>query len=350
MSNISTGMDEVNILYQSSDAYAPVMGVSLTSLFENNKHIDVIRIYIVDGGIREETKQTILKLGSLYGREINFLSSKVIDDLLEKKGIKKWRGSYAVFYKIYALDQIKEPISRFLAIDADTIINKDISPLYFYDLEGYTLGMVQDFMPYSYMKKIGMSDKDTYYNSGMVLFDVNKWNENNCKQQLEDFLNESFEIILYADQDAISIALQKEIKKLSINYNYFTVYSAMRDCLSFELKDLYKLYGLYDLCNFYPVDEVAKAEKEATVYHFVGGTVVGRPWEEGDHYSIFSLWDRYKAISLWSESGKKKSHETSFHKKEKKLHKILPAPLFKLVYKMAYDMYWHRILKIRPNS
>ena len=350
MSDRSTGFDEVNILYQSSDAYAPVMGVSLTSLFENNKHIGVIRVYIVDGGISDESKQTILKLGTLYGREIYFLSSKVIDDLLEKKGVKKWRGSYAVFYKIYALDQIKEPINRLLAVDADTIINKDISPLYSLDLEGYTLGMIQDFMPYSYMKKIGMSDKDTYYNSGIVLYDIHKWTENKCQKQIEDFLSENYEKILYADQDAISIALQKEIKKLPINYNFFTIFSAMKDCLSFDLKTMYKLYDLDDLYNFYSVDELAAAEKEATVYHFEGGTVVGRPWEEGDHYSIFSLWDKYKAISPWSESGKMKSHATSFHKKEKTLHKILPAPVFKLVYKMAYDMYWRRILKIRPNS
>lgn len=350
MSVISTDFDEVNILYQSSDSYAPVMGVSLTSLFENNKHISVIRVYIVDGGISEESKQTIHKLGTLYGREINFLSSKVIDDLLENKGVKKWRGSYAVFYKIYALNQITIPIHRLLAVDADTIINKDICPLYFSDLEEYTLGMVQDFMPYSYMKKIGMSDNDTYYNSGIVLYDIHKWVENNCQRKIEDFLNENYEKILYADQDAISIALQKEIKKLPINYNFFTIFSAMKDCLSFDLKTMYKLYDLKDLCDFYTVDELAEAEKEATVYHFEGGTVVGRPWEEGDHYSIFSLWDKYKALSLWSESGKMKSHATGFHDKEKKLHRILPAPIFRLVYKMAYDLYWHRILKIRPNN
>ena len=209
MSDKATSINEVNILYQSSDAYAPVMGVSLTSLFENNKNIDVIRVYIVDGGISDENKQKILKLSSFYGREISFLSSKIIDDLLEKKGVKKWRGSYAVFYKVYALNQISIPIERLLAIDADTIINKDISPLYFSDLEGYTLGMVQDFMPYSYMKKIGMSNKDTYYNSGMVLYDVKKWVENNCQRQIEDFLSENCEKILYADQDAISIALQR---------------------------------------------------------------------------------------------------------------------------------------------
>lgn len=36
----------LNILYQSNDNYAPITGVSMTSLFENNKKLDEINIYL----------------------------------------------------------------------------------------------------------------------------------------------------------------------------------------------------------------------------------------------------------------------------------------------------------------
>ena len=38
----------LNILYQSDDNYAPYMGVSICSLFENNKNEESIKIYIID--------------------------------------------------------------------------------------------------------------------------------------------------------------------------------------------------------------------------------------------------------------------------------------------------------------
>lgn len=42
-------MSAVNILYASDDNYAPIAGVSMTSLFENNQGIEELRVwYIVD--------------------------------------------------------------------------------------------------------------------------------------------------------------------------------------------------------------------------------------------------------------------------------------------------------------
>ena len=41
-------MDKIlNVLYQSDNNYADLTGVSITSLFENNKHLDEINVYIL---------------------------------------------------------------------------------------------------------------------------------------------------------------------------------------------------------------------------------------------------------------------------------------------------------------
>ena len=345
-------MDQkINVLYQSSDAYAPIMGVSITSLFENNKNVPTLDVYIIDGGIQEATKSVILHLGEQYHRTIRFISGMAIDELLEKRAVQKWRGSYAMYYKIYALDLIEEEIDRFLAIDADTIVNQDIQALYKTDLGSNILGMVQDIMPASYLEKIGMHPNEAYYNSGVVLFDAVKWRSQRCSEQLERFFAGNLDNILYADQDALSIVLQDSIKKLPIIYNYFSIFTALNECLSFDLNTLYRLYSFDALSNYYPKSDLVAAEDSAVIYHYEGGTVVGRPWEVGHQpFVVFQLWEKYKLLSPWRDMKALPSYETRYHKIEIALSRILPKPLFLLIYKTAYTWYWKRILRIRPNN
>ena len=52
----------MNIIYSSSDAYSELAGVSITSLFENNKNIDDIEVYIIDNGISEKNKEHFHKI------------------------------------------------------------------------------------------------------------------------------------------------------------------------------------------------------------------------------------------------------------------------------------------------
>lgn len=341
---------EVNILYQSSGLYAPIMGVSLTSLLENNCHIQIMNIYVIDGGIGTEDKSKITRLCEIYNRNVIFISGKSIDELLEKKGIPKWRNSYAMYYKIYAIDLIGKQVDRLLVLDADTIINKRIDSLYFIDLDGRALGMVQDFMPHIYMKTIGMEKKQAYYNSGVVLIDINRWKEQHCRAKIDEFLQGDTKRVLYADQDAISIALQTHINKLPITYNFFIVFSALTECLSFDLEDIYSLYDIRKLHHFYSQHEMNKAVKDSTIYHYEGGAICGRSWEEGEHYSIFNIWDYYNALSPWRDMEKWEKTIVGYHKIEMNLQRLLPKRLFKIVYKIAYNMYWQSIIRIRPNS
>ena len=347
----TNSIGKVNILYQSSDVYAPVMGVSITSLLENNKNLDNISIYILDGGISEDNKKRLHLLGQDYCQKITFIDGKEIDDMLEKKGVKKWRNSYAMYYKLYAIDLIGKDIDRLLAIDADTIVNDEIKTLYSIDLDNNILGMVQDVMPASYMEKIGMSSAEVYYNTGMVLFDVRKWKEEKCIELIDRFFEGNLDNILFADQDALSILFQTKTKKLPLKYNYFALLSSLRECLRIDINGLYKLSSFEKLHEYYSREEILASEKDAVIYHYTGGTVVGRPWERGDQqYSLSELWEHYKEISLWNDMEKQPSHETRFHRIEKKLNSILPSPLFFVIYKTAFGLYWNRIMKIRPNN
>ena len=78
----------MNVLYQCDDRYAAVTGVSLTSLLENNRDWEEIRIYLIDDRVREENRKKFELLAQRYGRTIAFLDMGSISARLEASGAR----------------------------------------------------------------------------------------------------------------------------------------------------------------------------------------------------------------------------------------------------------------------
>ena len=61
----------MNIVYSSSDSYAELCGISIVSLFENNKSCDEINVYVIDNGISNQNKEKLLSTAKHYSRNIS---------------------------------------------------------------------------------------------------------------------------------------------------------------------------------------------------------------------------------------------------------------------------------------
>ena len=79
-------MKILNVLYQTDDNYAPIAGVSMTSLFETNQHLDEINIYMLDAGISKENLEKYHALCQKYGRTIHIIDSKPIEEKIKSYG------------------------------------------------------------------------------------------------------------------------------------------------------------------------------------------------------------------------------------------------------------------------
>lgn len=62
----------MNIVYSASDLYSSLAGISLTSIFENNKWADEINVFVMDNGIGIENKDKLYSLANKYGRKLSF--------------------------------------------------------------------------------------------------------------------------------------------------------------------------------------------------------------------------------------------------------------------------------------
>ena len=94
----------MNILYSSDDNYAKISMVSLASMLENNKEMKKIKIYYIDDNISIENKKKIIEIVNLFKREIEFISS----DILDTSFIMKTNFSKAGYYRLLISNIILE--------------------------------------------------------------------------------------------------------------------------------------------------------------------------------------------------------------------------------------------------
>ena len=77
------------IAYITSDEYAPYAGISLTSIFENNKNVEYIKVFICCYDLSEKNKSKFIETSIRYEREIEFIYIKVLKIKIQKEKICK---------------------------------------------------------------------------------------------------------------------------------------------------------------------------------------------------------------------------------------------------------------------
>ena len=101
----------MNVAYHSSNEFSPILGVSITSLFENNKDFEEINVFIIEKAINKINKEKLLKLAQSYGRNIYFIDMPEINETEKLNLVKvssKWGfdGYIRIFLDIILIIKI----------------------------------------------------------------------------------------------------------------------------------------------------------------------------------------------------------------------------------------------------
>lgn len=281
---------KLNLLIQSSDFYAPFAGVMLTSLFENNLNLDEINVYLLTADMSEENRKCFENLAKKYHHRIHFLDSNEIDTFLYEHEVPEWRGSYATYYKIFALSIIKEDIDRLIYLDSDMLVNGSILDLINYDLKDNILGMCVDVVSQTH-KKLIKHYSEFYYNAGMVVFNVKSWITENCREKVIKHIKNVHSAYPVVDQDLLNLVFSGKIQKIPLIYNFNT------DILIYKNSELIK--KIYGINKWYSHEECLEAQKKAVIFHCFG-TITMRPWILNNDHPLKKMWRDYLNRSPWS--------------------------------------------------
>ncbi len=151
--------------------------------------------------------------------EINFFE---VDDAIFNNCKGLYGNTYA-FVRLLIPYYVKE--SRVIYMDTDVIFNIDIDDLYKQDIDGFVIGAssfvnVSRSIDSNLFKSLGLGENSEYFNSGVMLIDLDEWRRNNITEKCIDFLSEYGDVIRVADETVLNVVFHNNFKKLDRVFNY----------------------------------------------------------------------------------------------------------------------------------
>ena len=281
----------MHIVYASDENYAPMLGISLTSLLENNRKTP-LQIHILDSGIGEEDHKKIEAVCKNYGQmPPHWIQADNISEELEMT-VKADRGSLAQFGRIFLSRHLDDEIQRVLYLDCDTIIRGSIEELYNLDLADKTVAALNDAFSVHYRKNLDLKPDDIMFNSGVMLIDMKKWRERKVEQRILEFVRSRHGFVEKGDQGALSAVLSRETLCFDAAFNAVTIFFdfSYREMLAYRKPPKY-----------YDEEEIQRAAENPVIVHYTLSFLSKRPWMEGCTHPWVDEWLKYKSLSPWND-------------------------------------------------
>lgn len=326
----------MNVVYSSSDSYAPIAGTSICSLLENNQDAAKIEIYLIDNNISTDNKEKLKNMVQRYGRELIFVSHV---DLNKKANleIEVGRWNISTFYRLFLCSILPDNVDRAIFLDCDTIVRHSLNELWSMDLEDKIVAAVDDCRSDQYKLELGLSPDNTYTNNGVLLLDLKRWRELNVEKDFLEYIVQNNGDITYVDQGVLNGVLSKKglVKVIHTKYNAMTVF------FDFNYKNLLKVRRPEHHLSY---QEYKEAVSDPYIVHFTSCFLSGtRPWNEKNNHPFQKEYLFYKSISPWSDMKQLPDNRKIGKKMMTKICNVLPKPIMiagiSLIHSKIYPMF-----------
>lgn len=288
----------MNIVYNCNDAFAVHTAVSIVSLFENNSKACDIEVYILANAVSEENKERLKSLPVKYHGDAHHRQVYIIE-------LEDYAGKIEAFFggsldtagfditvlaRLFAPSYLPKEVTRYIYLDADTIVLRDINALWETKLNGAVCGMVAEPTIYkSTRQQIGLTDDLPYYNSGMLLVDRDKWESEDISRACAAcFASFGRKGLSFPDQDILNTVLKGKIKNLPQKWNFFTNYH-YRSYISLIREAAWYAREVSET-------QYNEEKKHPAIVHFAGAE---RPWLRGNHNPYKESYREYLKLTPW---------------------------------------------------
>lgn len=319
----------INVLYHFNDKYAPFAGTSMTSLFENNRHLEM-RVFIMGEGISRKNLEKFEALSEQYQRKLVFLDTDHLIKMMQSINMPNYRGSYAANMRLFVADILPDDVDRLVYFDSDTVIVGKLDEIENMDLQDYPIAMVIDSLGFAHKKELKI--EGNYYNSGTIIYQMNIWRREMFTYKIIEHIKKVRSHYPMPDQDLLNIVCENRIKTLSPKYNLQPIH------VVFPWKVYYRFYGKN---GYYSSQEVEEAQKAPVVYHFF--RFCGEfPWDKNCVHPDEEIFDKYLKMSPWKDYVKVKADLSLPFKIERIMYKYLPKIVFIFAFEQAHKRMVHK--------
>lgn len=318
------------VAYHSSDTFSSVLAVSMASIMENNKAFEDITFYVLEKHISEENKTKLCHMVAEYGRKLVFIPMPNMQDEFNLP-IAQVRAKWILdsYCRLFFGSILPNNVERVLYLDCDTLCNDSLDELWNMDLNNNYCAAVTDALGEKYYQLFEMNKTSRYCNSGMVLFDLKKWREDNIENEIAQYVRNHNGYVFFMEQSVMNIILQDRILILHPRYNVYTLISALK---YHDLKTLRH-------CNrFYTDTEYNEAKEKPCIIHLTNLFLIkGRPWVEDCKHPFKDLFLHYRQLTPWREFPLQQNNYGILKKIQFALISIAPKKLLLWILGIVYE-------------
>ena len=252
MINIALGFDK---------GYCRHAGATIQSIVYNTK--TPVKFYLmIDNSVTRLDRYFLKSIIEKNNHQVEFVDmSEYFNDLYTGN----W--SKAMYYPIVLANIIKDS-DRVLFLDSDIIVTNDLTDFYNIDLNNYYVAAVHDCAMrsvikmkrkmrmsiskekitmeeyFSNMRKWNDDDISKYFNSGMLLLNLEFIKQQNAIDRMFEILKT--ENLACPDQDCFNICFHDNVKIMPVNYNFKILDEGLHDNMDVEAKKIYDEYLVND--------------------------------------------------------------------------------------------------------
>lgn len=260
--------------------FAPDCGVMLASLLAASRNEEVHVHLLRDASLPDRDLEALRQVVAGHPGDATL---HVLDGAAERVQTlaRSDRFPPAIWYRVLVAELLPD-LPRVLYLDADTLINAPLTDLWRTDLEGHALGAVTnplfpEMVP-RIRSELGLPDGSSYFNSGVLLLDLELWRADEISAQVLHFA-ERHRHLIWPDQDALNAVLHTRRLHLHPRWN--------------------AMPGLWELPpSFmpYPPDQAQEARHDPAIVHFVGPH---KPWHYRSRHPFGPEYFSHLARTPW---------------------------------------------------
>lgn len=205
----------INIGYGINDKFSRCTAASIISFCQNNPnkkiHFHIISLDLsIDSKIRLKTlaKEKHIYI-TIYEANPYFFANLPV----------KINLPIPAYFR-FILPLILKEYKKIFYIDADILCLKNAEDFFNIKLDNYIIAAIPDDRIFNSRNSALNLTDHTYFNSGVLIINVQKWLALNITEKLLSILQKTPHLFIYPDQDALNIILTKNIKYIEQKFNY----------------------------------------------------------------------------------------------------------------------------------
>lgn len=254
-------MNKIHIFFTINDTYCFHLAVAMVSILKNSKLNDNFHFHVISSDLKEESKNKLMLLKTIKDFEIEFL-------YIDKKIFANFPPYYAKHITVEScfrlkIASMKPELEKAIYLDSDLVVTGSLNDLWNLDISENYIAASLDVYSEKIKKILNISFVDQYFNAGILLMNLKKWNLDNIEEKFFYNMDKYRNNLTIPDQDIMNITFAGKTKLLSSEWNFCP--------LLLECKNKFELEKI----------------KNPIIIHYAGSP---KPWVKNDNrYSEYYL-------------------------------------------------------------